>query len=79
MLACRNSGQFFVISTTREAYEFLTSKWPVSEGKHFLAALQICSEAFGAADTELARSVFVAAAEEAGIPASLIEPAAKTG
>jgi hypothetical protein len=73
MLACKASGQLFIVTTTKEAFEFLTSKWPISSGKEYLTALEICDRvSTGAADRERARLAFIAAAEEAGFPVTTI-------
>lgn len=74
MLACKHSGQFFVITSTAEAYDFLSSKWPVSSGAAFLAALEICNGVSeGSADRHAARLAFIEAALEAGIPVTSMD------
>ncbi|PZM14854.1 DUF982 domain-containing protein [Rhizobium tubonense] len=73
MLACKASGELLVITTTEEAFEFLTSKWPISGGKKYFTALEFCDRvAVGTADRERARLAFIAAAEEAGLPVTTI-------
>jgi hypothetical protein len=73
MLVCRASGQLFVIATTWEAHEFLTSERPVSSCNAYFAALETCDRvSTGATDRELAKLAFIEAAEEAGIPVNVV-------
>jgi hypothetical protein len=69
MLACKKSGQYFVITNTQEALDMLSAKWPVSEGRAFIEALEICAAVMeGRRRPEEAQSAFLNAADEAGIP-----------
>jgi hypothetical protein len=78
MLACKASGELSVVTTTEEAFAFLTYKWPISSGKEYFAALELCdSVSTGVTDREKARLAFIAAAEEAGIPVAGIGVADK--
>jgi hypothetical protein len=73
MLVCKASGQLLVVTTTEEAFEFLTKKWPISSGREYFTALELCDRvSSGDTDRELARLAFIAAAEEAAIPLTTI-------
>jgi hypothetical protein len=69
MLACKKSGQYFVITNTQEALDMLSAKWPVSEGRAFIDALEICAAVLdGRRWPEDARLALLGAADEAGVP-----------
>jgi hypothetical protein len=62
------SGNFWLLSSTEEAYACLTKDWPASQGPAFLAALDICSGASeGSLGRDLARFALLQAASEAGV------------
>jgi hypothetical protein len=69
MLACKKSGQYFVITNTQEALDMLSAKWPVSEGRAFIEALEICTVVLdGRRNAGEARLALLDAAVEAGVP-----------
>ncbi|CCM75120.1 conserved hypothetical protein [Rhizobium mesoamericanum STM3625] len=58
-----------MINTTNEARDILLSAWPTTEGKAFMAALQICADVdAGIREPEEAREAFIMAAREAEVP-----------
>jgi hypothetical protein len=61
MLACKKSGQYFVITSTQEALDMLSTKWPVNEGRALIEALETCTAALEGRRSNLA-------ADEAGVP-----------
>lgn len=69
MIICKKSGQLHAVTNTREALDMLLQYWPVSEGKAFFGALEICAGvADGRATKEQARQAFIDAAHEAKVP-----------
>ncbi|QWW72620.1 DUF982 domain-containing protein (plasmid) [Rhizobium sp. WYJ-E13] len=69
LIACRRSGQILMVTTTEEAMNTLLNAWPVSTGKAFLRALQVCADVeAGLRTPHEARESFIAAAQEADIP-----------
>lgn len=69
MLACKKSGQYFVITSTQEALDMLSTKWPVNEGRALIEALETCSAALEGRRSNLdARLGLLRAADEAGVP-----------
>jgi hypothetical protein len=71
MLACKRSGQYFVITNTREALDLLFGGWPVHDGKAYIVALAACAAALdGAGNDDDARAALIAAAREAEVPIS---------
>jgi hypothetical protein len=68
-LACKKSGQYFVITNTQEALDMLSTKWPVSEGRALIEALEICAAALDGRRSSLdARLSLLRAADEASVP-----------
>jgi hypothetical protein len=69
MLACKRSGQYFVITNTQEALDMLSATWPVSEGAAFIEALEICNAVLDGRRAAIdARYALLKAADEAGVP-----------
>lgn len=51
-----------------DALDFLDAEWPPRQGPAYQQALHLCRKALGgSAGAELARSAFIAAADEAGM------------
>ncbi|WP_443216736.1 DUF982 domain-containing protein [Rhizobium sp. Root1203] len=42
MIACPRGGDVYTIATTRDALKFLTTAWPVAQGRAFAAAKVAC-------------------------------------
>ena len=69
LVICTRTGPTYTVSTTKEALDMLLNAWPVAEGKVFLRALQVCADVESGLRQPLeARSSFIAAAMEAGVP-----------
>ncbi|QND48085.1 DUF982 domain-containing protein [Rhizobium lusitanum] len=69
LVICTRTGTTYTVSTTKEALDMLLNAWPVAEGKVFLGALQVCADVESGLRQPLeARSSFIAAAMEAGVP-----------
>ncbi|AYG67169.1 MULTISPECIES: DUF982 domain-containing protein [unclassified Rhizobium] len=69
MVICKRTGKIYTVANTKEALEMLLNAWPVAEGKAFMMALQICADVERGQGQPLeARSSFVIAAAEAGVP-----------
>lgn len=69
MVICKRTGKVYSVGTAKEALDMLLNAWPVAEGKAFLMALQICADVESGHGQALeARSSFMAAATEAGVP-----------
>jgi hypothetical protein len=63
-----NSDHFRCVSSSRDAMAFLMTSWPSKRGKSFSAARRACLAALnGKIAGATAKSVFVLAADEAGI------------
>lgn len=61
-------GSYHVVSSTREAALFLIESWPVRRGDAYARALKACLDVIANEETdEVARTAFIAAAEEAKI------------
>jgi len=59
---------FVSVSNTRAAFALLTTRWPVTSGKAFWAAQEICLAAMDNRTAhEQARMAFIAAAQEASV------------
>ncbi|TCU32270.1 DUF982 domain-containing protein [Rhizobium azibense] len=72
MIVCKKSGQLYTITNTREALDMLLRYWPVSDGKAFFDAMEVCiGVAEGRASKEQARQAFIDAAHEALIPVEI--------
>lgn len=64
----RPRSGFIPVSNTRTAFDLLISRWPVTSGKAFWAAQEICLAAMDRrVPHEDARLAFIAAATEANI------------
>lgn len=69
MVNCKRTGKVYTVANTKEALDMLLNAWPVAEGKAFLIALQICADVENGIGQPMdARSSFMAAAVEAGVP-----------
>ncbi|MBB3611251.1 DUF982 domain-containing protein [Rhizobium sp. BK602] len=69
LVICTRTGTTYTVSTTKEALDMLLNAWPVAEGKAFLRALQVCADVESGLRQPLeARSSFIAASMEAGVP-----------
>jgi hypothetical protein len=69
LVACKRTGDMHIVATTAEALAILLNAWPVSNGRAFMEALQICSDVEAGLRTPLeARLSFISAASEAGVP-----------
>ncbi|MBB3289937.1 MULTISPECIES: DUF982 domain-containing protein [Rhizobium] len=69
MVICKRTGKVYAVTSTKEALDMLLNAWPVAEGKAFMMALQICADVERGQGQPLeARSSFVIAAAEAGVP-----------
>ncbi|WP_074069374.1 DUF982 domain-containing protein [Rhizobium gallicum] len=69
MIVCKESGQLYTITNTREALDVLLRYWPVSDGKAFFDAMEVCIGVDeGRTSKEQARQAFIDAAHEAHIP-----------
>ena len=69
LVICTRTGTTYTVGTTKEALDMLLNAWPVAEGKAFLRALQVCADVESGLRQPLeARSSFIAASMEAGVP-----------
>lgn len=69
LVICTRTGTTYTVSTTKEALDMLLNAWPVAEGKEFLRAMLVCADVESGLRQPLeARSSFIAAAMEAGVP-----------
>ncbi|YCI05462.1 DUF982 domain-containing protein [Ensifer sp. D2-11] len=60
--------QIHMVSNTRQAVELLTTRWPVSHGQAYRAAIDICMAVLEReSPAYVARAAFVAAAKEAQV------------
>jgi hypothetical protein len=67
-LQLRPGARSVVITGTREAFTFLTDRWPTTSGRAFWRAQEVCLAALdNRMEHEAARSAFIAAAREAGL------------
>ncbi|MFP3547171.1 DUF982 domain-containing protein [Rhizobium sp. SIMBA_035] len=67
-LQLRPGMGFVSVANTRAAFNLLTTRWPVTSGKAFWAAQEICLAALdGRVSHEHARQAFISAAMEAKI------------
>lgn len=68
ILVFKASGRKISVNTASEAFELLLNKWPTTNGRAFLAALQICAGVEeGLYTPAQARLSFVDAAREASV------------
>ncbi|MBB3594356.1 hypothetical protein FHX08_004760 [Rhizobium sp. BK529] len=75
LVICKRSGRMHMVTTTEEALNILLNAWPVSTGKAFLRALQVCADVdAGLRTPHEARECFIAAAQEADIPIETAGP-----
>ncbi|WP_348629250.1 DUF982 domain-containing protein [Rhizobium sp. Kim5] len=59
------------VRSAKQAFDLLSARWPVSDGKAYIAALEACEGAEdGHASDESARELFLLALKEAAIPYS---------
>jgi hypothetical protein len=67
-LQLKPGSGFVSVSNTRAAFNLLTTRWPVTSGKSFWAAQEICLAALDSRTPhDDARRAFIAAAREAKI------------
>jgi hypothetical protein len=67
-LTVQRHGEQHTISSAQDALAMLISKWPVSDGIAYIAALEACAGAEdGAVSLPQARAAFLLAAIEAGV------------
>ena len=59
------------VRSAKQAFDLLSARWPVSDGKAYIAALEACEGVDdGHVSAEIARELFLLALKEAGIPYS---------
>ncbi|HEY0124817.1 MAG TPA: DUF982 domain-containing protein [Rhizobium sp.] len=69
LVICTRTGATYTVGTTKEALDMLLNAWPVAEGRAFMRALLVCAHVESGLRQPLeARTSFIAAAMEAGVP-----------